>query len=140
MTNSRRLITASTRQVFVRDITQSLASLAYASGCRSLGLLEVARMAEAKQTTDHETIRKWVEARGGKPSRVKGTGSHNTLGVLRIDYEGYSGEDTLEEISWAEFFDAFEANDLAFLYQDEDDSRFSKFIARHEGAGRGKSA
>ena len=85
-------------------------------------------MSEAKQTTDHAKIRKWVEERNGRPSMVKGTGKGDTLGVLRIDYPGYSGEDSLEEISWDEFFDAFDANNLAFLYQDESDSRFSKLI------------
>jgi hypothetical protein len=87
-------------------------------------------MAEAKTTTDHEEIRRWVEARGGHPACVRGTGGKGDPGLLRIDYPGYSGEETLEAISWEEFFDAFEKNDLAFLYQDEPDSRFSKFIER----------
>jgi hypothetical protein len=87
-------------------------------------------MAEAKQTTDHDDIRKWVEERGGHPARVKGTSSDDSPGILRIDYPGFSGEDTLEEITWDQFFEAFEDNDLAFLYQDEDDSRFSKLISR----------
>jgi len=29
---------------------------------------------ETKITTDHDEIRRWVEARGGKPATVKGTG------------------------------------------------------------------
>lgn len=94
-------------------------------------------MSEAKQTTDRAKIRKWVEDRNGHPARVKGTGKGDTLGVLRIDYPGYSGEDSLEEITWDEFFEAFEANNLAFLYQDESESRFSKLISREEGKGRG---
>lgn len=92
-------------------------------------------MASAKTTTDHNTIKKWVEKRGGKPARVKGTGSGDgDPGILRIDYPGYSGEDTLEEIEWDEFFEAFEDNHLAFLYQDEGKSRFSKFVARNGAA------
>jgi hypothetical protein len=88
-------------------------------------------MAEAKTTTDHKKIQKWVDDRGGKPSRVKGTGDKNDDGgLLRIDYPGYSGEGTLEEISWEEFFETFDENELAFLYQDEKDSRFSKFVSR----------
>jgi hypothetical protein len=86
-------------------------------------------MAEAKQTTNHEEIRKWVEERGGHPARVKGTADEDG-GVLRIDYPGYSGEGTLEEITWDEFFQTFDDRDLAFLYQDESDSRFSKLISR----------
>ncbi len=84
----------------------------------------------AKTTTNHGTIRRWVEERGGHPASVKGTGKKNDPGVLRIDYPGYSGEGELEPISWDRFFDAFDAKRLAFLYQDEKDSRFSKLIDR----------
>jgi hemerythrin superfamily protein len=87
-------------------------------------------MASAKTTTDHQTIQQWVEKRGGHPARVKGTGSGDDPGILRIDYPGFSGEDTLEEIEWDDFFEAFEANQLAFLYQDQPKSRFSKFVSR----------
>ena len=83
---------------------------------------------EAKVTTDHDEIREWVEERGGHPARVKGTE------LLRIDYPGFSGEQKLEEISWDEFFKAFEENNLAFLYQEETkdgkQSRFSKLVDR----------
>jgi hypothetical protein len=84
----------------------------------------------AKTTTDHETIRRWVEERGGYPARVKGTGGNGDPGLLRIDFPGYSGEDTLEPISWEEFFAGFEKNSLAFLYSDDRNSRFSKLIER----------
>jgi hypothetical protein len=88
----------------------------------------------AQTTTDHNTIQKWVSDRGGHPARVKGTNGKGGSGVLRIDYPGYSGEERLEPISWSEFFDGFESNELAFLYQDESpdgaDSRFSKLIDR----------
>ena len=87
-------------------------------------------MGEAKTTTDHNEIRRWVEERGGWPSAVKGTGDSDDVGLLRIDYPGFSGEDRLEKISWAEFFQKFDESNLAFLYQDEKDSRFSKLIDR----------
>lgn len=83
---------------------------------------------ESKTTTDHDDIRSWVEERGGHPARVEGTN------LLRIDYPGFSGEDTLEEISWDELFQIFDKNKLAFLYQEETkdggQSRFSKFVER----------
>ena len=86
---------------------------------------------ESKVTTDHDEIRRWVEERGGHPAEVKGTE------LLRIDYPGFSGENSLEEISWEEFFDAFEENNLAFLYQektkDGGKSRFSKLVDRGRG-------
>ena len=93
--------------------------------------------AESKTTTNHDDIREWVEERGGNPARVKGTEKGNSAGVLRIDYPGFTGEDTLEAITWEEFFQAFEENNLAFLYQDETkdgkESRFSKLIERESG-------
>ncbi len=89
---------------------------------------------QAKVTTNHDEIRRWVEARGGQPARVKGTDEKGGSGILRIDYPGYSGEETLERITWQEFFRGFEENRLAFLYQDEtkagEESRFSKLIDR----------
>jgi hypothetical protein len=84
----------------------------------------------AKTTTDHKEIRKWAEAHGGKPARVKATGRGSDPGILRIDFPGFSGEGTLETIPWREWFDAFEENNLAFLYQDNPRSRFSKLVSR----------
>ena len=51
--------------------------------------------------------------------RVKGTGRAGKSGggLLRIDYPGFTGDDSLEEITWEEFFDQFEKTGLAFLYQ-----------------------
>ncbi|WP_157218631.1 hypothetical protein [Flavisphingomonas formosensis] len=87
-------------------------------------------MSEAKQTTDHATIRKWVEARGGRPAVIRTKGGDG--GVLRIDYG--SPEDNLVEIAWEEFFRIFDRSKIAFLYQektsDGQESRFSKFIDR----------
>lgn len=97
-------------------------------------------MSEAKTTTDHKKIQKWVEERGGRPARVKGTEDKDGGGLLRIDFPGYSGKDSLEEISWEEFFEEFDQSKLAFLHQDKTEdgkkSRFSKLVNR----GRGKSA
>jgi hypothetical protein len=89
---------------------------------------------ESKVTTNHGEIQRWVEERGGHPARVKDTESKNSSGLLRIDYPGFSGEDSLEEISWDEFFEGFDDNKLAFLYQEQTKdgkvSRFSKLIER----------
>ena len=86
-------------------------------------------MSEAKTTTNHDEIRKWAEARGGKPSRVRNGGDG---GVLRIDFG--EPEDELEEIGWDKFFEIFDENDLAFLYQDKTNdggtSRFNKLVNR----------
>jgi hypothetical protein len=89
---------------------------------------------ESKMTTNHDEIRKWAEARGGKPATVKSTASKEDVGLLRIDFPGYKGEGTLEEIAWDEFFKKFDEKKLAFLYQDRtssgEESRFFKFVSR----------
>ena len=82
-------------------------------------------------TIDHDEIREWVEARGGFPATVEGTErASEAAGLLRIDFPGYSGKNTLAPIDWDEFFEKFEESKLAFLYDDKPRSRFSKFIAR----------
>ena len=95
-------------------------------------------MASAKVTTDHDTIRKWVEAKGGCPAQVKKTRGKNNTGILRIDFPGYSGKESLEPISWEEFFKKFDDEKLAFLYQDEPDSRFNKLVKRDTVAAKAK--
>lgn len=95
-------------------------------------------------TTDHDVIRKWVEARGGRPTRAAGTGGENDPGMLRIDFPGYRGAKALEPISWDEFFRKFDEKNLAFLYQDTTaqgkESRFFKFISRETAEKRQKEA
>lgn len=86
-------------------------------------------MAKAQQTTDHDTIRAWIEARKGRPSKVAGNGKN---GILRIDFR--EKDEDLTEIDWEDFFRIFEESNLAFLFQEEtasgEKSRFNKFIER----------
>jgi hypothetical protein len=91
-------------------------------------------MSEAKVTTDHETIRRWAEARGGRPTSVEGTGKRNDPGLLRFDFG--PKDESLDPISWDDFFAKFDSAHLAFLYQDKTAdgsvSRFHKFVDRDE--------
>lgn len=86
----------------------------------------------SQTTTDHDTIRRWAEERGGVPAVVRGTEDDEGEGILRIDFA--EPDDSLEEISWEEFFEVFEDRELAFLYQDEteegNESRFFKLVNR----------
>ncbi|HEX6293258.1 MAG TPA: hypothetical protein VFZ66_29025, partial [Herpetosiphonaceae bacterium] len=63
-------------------------------------------------------------------------------GVLRIDFPGGAGSDRLEEISWDEWFEKFDAKNLAFLYQDEkasgEQSTFFKLVSRETAKEKGK--
>jgi hypothetical protein len=89
---------------------------------------------EAMQTTDHDEIRRWVEARDGQPATVKGTGDRGGehAGLLRI---AFTDDEDLEPVSWDDFFDKFDQEKLAFLHQDKTKdgatSRFFKFVERH---------
>lgn len=89
---------------------------------------------QTKTTTDHDEIRRWVEEHGGTPAIVRDTRDHGEGGVLRIDFPGGAGEDELEPVSWEEWFEIFEDNELAFVYQEEktsgEDSTFFKLVRR----------
>ncbi len=89
---------------------------------------------ERYMTTDHERIRKWVEERDGTPSTVRSTHTEDDPGLIRLDFPDYSGERSLEAISWDEWFDKFDEKNLVLLYQETlaagGPSNFNKLISR----------
>jgi hypothetical protein len=89
-------------------------------------------MSEAQKTTNHDEIRKWIEQRGGTPTKVRGTEGKDGEGILRVDFA--EPDEKLEPIEWDEFFETFEDRKLAFLHQDKTadghESRFFKFVRR----------
>jgi hypothetical protein len=96
---------------------------------------------DAKQTTDHGEIRKWVEARGGKPATIAGTENRGEeAGLLRIDMPSGASNPPLEPIGWEDFFKKFDEEGLAFLYQDQkadgEPSFFCKFVNRENAKPR----
>jgi hypothetical protein len=98
-------------------------------------------MASAHPMTDHDQIRRWAEARRAKPARVKGTQrGKDDVGMIRLDFPGYSGAGSLEEITWEEWFEEFDDNGLELLVQDEtaggDTSNFNKLVKRGTGQSR----
>lgn len=84
----------------------------------------------AKATTDLNEIRRWAEARGGKPVTVTGTAPRGKAGLLRIDFPGFAGGGRFQEISWDEWYQKFNENNLEFIYQDKGQSHFSKLVRR----------
>ena len=92
---------------------------------------------EEQKTTDHHTIRRWAEAREGRPAAVAMTYEDDEVGVIRIAFGGKAeGDETegLEDTSREEFFEKFDENNLAFHYQEKTKeggtSRFFKFVRR----------
>ncbi len=92
-------------------------------------------MKRSRVTTDHDDIREWAEARGGKPTAVKGTSrGKRDVGMIRIDFPGYSGEGKLAPISWDKWFEKFDESNLAMIYEEKtakgQKSNFNKLVAR----------
>jgi hypothetical protein len=89
------------------------------------------------RTTDHDTIRNWAQARGGKPAAVRDTGSDDDPGLIRLMFPDapQSDDDRLEEISWDDFFEKFDQSNLALIYQektaDGQESSFNKLVSRN---------
>ena len=94
--------------------------------------------------TDHDEIRQWAEERQAQPAWVPGTGSSKHVGMIRLEFPGYTGEHTLEPIEWDEFFSQFDESNLALVVEDEtasgERSNFNKLIKRETSARRKKAA
>lgn len=90
--------------------------------------------ASSRPLTDHDEIRRWAEERNARPACVRGTGSGEDVGMIRLDFPGYTGEDKLEEVSWDEWFDKFDERGLALLVQETtargQQSNFNKLVRR----------
>ena len=82
-------------------------------------------MAQAKVTTDHDEIRKWAEARGGRPAAVRSTQSKDNVGIIRIEFPDAPNakDDDLEEITWDEFFEKFDEFELGAALSGGDGER-----------------
>jgi hypothetical protein len=91
-------------------------------------------------TTDHETIRRWVEERGGWPAEVAATAREGDTGIIRVDFPGFSGEGSLQRISWDEWFRKFDESGLAFVYEEStaggQRSNFNKLVSRETAQAR----
>jgi hypothetical protein len=102
--------------------------------------------AASRPLTDHDEILQWAEERNASPACVRGTGGGEDIGMIRLDFPGYSGERSLEHIEWDEWFQKFDDSGLALLVQDRtargQKSSFNKLVSRQTaaGAGRGRSS
>src|SRR3569832_369929 len=101
----------------------------------------MASRSKSATLTDHDEIRRWAEERDAKPSCVRGTGDEGDIGILRLDFPGYSGADSLEEIEWDDWLEKFDERGLALLVQETtaggQQSNFNKLISRKGASGSG---
>jgi len=122
--------------------TASAKSASGKSAGKSSGGRDGRNGAKAEPLTDHEQIRQWAEERSARPSCVRGTGSGNDTGMIRLDFPGYTGEDSLEEISWDDWFEKFDENGLALLVQQTtaggEKSNFNKLVSRQTAQSKGR--
>jgi len=79
-------------------------------------------------TTDHAVIKQWIEYRNGKPTALRPNNNRGKEGadLLRIDFPG-GREDSLEAVTWEEFFRKFEKYELAFQYRREEKNGETSF-------------
>lgn len=85
-------------------------------------------------TTNHDQIRRWVEDRGGSPSRTLGSEYGLDKGGLYIRFADEEPDVETKSIDWTEFFKLFDGFELAFLFRNRtpsgSQSRFYEFIDR----------
>ncbi|MFL6605545.1 MAG: hypothetical protein ACJ8R9_29995 [Steroidobacteraceae bacterium] len=94
----------------------------------------MATKAEHRVLTEHDEIRNWAEKRDAQPSCVKGTDGEGDSCLLRLDFPGYSGDGSLEHISWERWFRVFDKRNLALIVEDRtaagQPSNFNKLANR----------
>jgi len=97
--------------------------------------------AASRILTDHDEIRQWAEERNAHPACVRGTGrKKNDTGMIRLDFPGFSGARSLQEVDWDDWFRQFDENNLALVVQDStargQRSNFNKLIGRETAQAR----
>lgn len=92
-------------------------SLKYAQEIRSVDDLPM-RPGRSLVTTDRQVIQRWAQQREAAPATVPGTEHDGHVGVLRLDFPGYGGQQ-LQHISWDQWFDTFDQRGLNFIYQEK---------------------
>jgi len=78
---------------------------------------------ELLKTQDRDTIIQWAERRLAHAARVVGVHeaavgeADADVGEIRLGFPGYASEEALEPMTWDEWFEIFEEEDLTFAYQ-----------------------
>lgn len=73
---------------------------------------------------------------------MRKTGGRGDIGMIRLDFPGYSGARSLQAIDWDQWFQKFDESNLALLVQDStvrgQKSNFNKLIGRETAQRRGE--
>lgn len=95
------------------------------------------RTDETRTTTDHGTIRNWIESNDLAVARTAET-DRSRSGGLTVVTEGRT-DGSVKEATWDEFFDTFEDEGLAFVYRTEtmgpEEQLYYEFVPRDDVAG-----
>jgi hypothetical protein len=73
---------------------------------------------EGKVTTDKKAIKEWIEERKGWPAVQIKTNGNRKENILWVGFPEASTHKNLQKITWEEFFEKFDQEQLTFLYQD----------------------
>ncbi|WP_266079595.1 hypothetical protein [Haladaptatus caseinilyticus] len=84
-------------------------------------------------TTDHQTIKQWVDEHDGSPVAVETTA--NGISIPRLQFPDSTDDpDNVTSISWREWFETFDSGDFAFVYRkgtkDENVNQSYKLVDR----------
>jgi hypothetical protein len=74
-------------------------------------------ISEPIKTTDKSLIKNWVETHKGKPALLQ-EGPSQTEPVLCLNFPGTHTSASGQEISWDEFFGAFDAHNFVMVYRE----------------------
>ncbi|WP_132061468.1 lamin tail domain-containing protein [Halorussus amylolyticus] len=89
-----------------------------------------------RTTTDHDTIREWVERRNATPTAGRETESDADRRALGIDFPDAESDEDFEPVAWDAFFETLGEASLAFRYKETnrngEQSRFYRFVRREE--------
>lgn len=92
-------------------------------------------MLETKTTTDYDEIKAWARRRDAKPAAIME--ENDIVGSLQFIMPDVKTMERVGEISWDEWFEKFEREELAFLYLDAsatgDPSNYHQFVKRVGG-------
>ena len=90
----------------------------------------------ARSLTAPEESRQCVDEHGATPAREQEPGSSTHAGLIRFDFPGHIGEQSLEAIGWEEWFEKFKESNLALLAPDDTASGKKRTPSRTSRARR----